>query len=62
MFKAQQMEVVLQSKAFSGSSDRTYIHRSELEYTDWLLIAAMAAVLVAAIVLYWTLGLGRFVM
>jgi energy-coupling factor transport system permease protein len=62
MFKAQQMEVVLQSKAFSGSSDRTYIHRSELDPADWLLIVSMAAILIAAIVLYMTLGWGRFVM
>lgn len=60
MFKAQQIEVVLQAKAFSGRSDRTYIHQSQLKTGDWLMITGSAAGLFLAITLYFTFGIGRF--
>jgi energy-coupling factor transport system permease protein len=60
MFRAQQMEVVLQSKAFSGSSDRTYLHDSTLRPADWLVITGAGLALAAAVTLYVTAGAGRF--
>jgi energy-coupling factor transport system permease protein len=60
MFKAQQMEVVLQAKAFSGSSDRTYIHQSQLGVADWTILAASAAGLLLSVTLYFARGIGRF--
>lgn len=60
MAKSQQLEVVLQSKAFTGSSDRTYLHESVLRTADWVAIALFAALLVFAAVLYFWLGVGKF--
>jgi len=60
MFKAQQIEVVLQSKGFSGKADRTYLHASELRGVDWGVIALAAAGMGAAIVLSAAVGLGKF--
>jgi energy-coupling factor transport system permease protein len=60
LFRAQQIEVALQSRAFSGSHDRTYLHESELSGADWAVIAAAAAALALAGSLYFARGLGRF--
>jgi energy-coupling factor transport system permease protein len=38
MVKSQQLEVVLQSKAFSGDPERTYLHESVLRKADYALI------------------------
>jgi energy-coupling factor transport system permease protein len=51
MFKAQQLEVVLQAKAFSGRGARTYLHESRLGAAEWAVIAASAAVFAAGGVL-----------
>lgn len=61
MFKAQQLEVVLQAKAFSGRGVRTYLHESRLGVAEWSVIAASAAGLAGGIVLLVTsswLGFG----
>lgn len=45
MFRAQQLEVVLQAKAFSGRGKRTYLHESVLRGGEWLVIALSAIML-----------------
>ena len=60
MVKSQQLEVVLQSKAFTGSSDRTYLHESILSTLDWAFIVLFVTLFVLAFVLYFTVGFGRF--
>ncbi|MCD6345166.1 MAG: energy-coupling factor transporter transmembrane protein EcfT [Anaerolineae bacterium] len=60
LVKSQQLEVVLQSKAFSGSPDRTYLHESQLEAADYWLFAGCILFLVVAGVAYLGWGIGRF--
>lgn len=60
MVKSQQLEVVLQSKAFTGSAERTYLHESVLTALDWAVIMLFVTLLVVAVVLYFTIGFGRF--
>lgn len=60
MTKSQQLEVVLQSKGFSGSSDRTYCYESTLSREDWTLMISMAVLFAAALTLYFTMGVGKF--
>jgi energy-coupling factor transport system permease protein len=60
MVKSQQLEVVLQSKAFSGSPDRTYLHESVLRRADHIVIAGLVVFLLAAMVLYFWKGVGAF--
>jgi energy-coupling factor transport system permease protein len=61
MHKAQQVEVMLQSRAFSGRSDRTYLHSPELASADWITFVLSAVTLFTAVVLRLTFGTGRFV-
>lgn len=58
--KSQMLEVVLQSKAFSGSPDRTYLHESRLGTADCLLFAFSGLFLLAAIIGYVAFGIGKF--
>lgn len=58
--KSQKLEIVLQSKAFSGSSKRTYLHESILTPTDYVIMVAFAGAFVGAIALYFGLGVGKF--
>jgi len=60
MVKSQQLEVVLQSKAFSGKPDRTYLHESVLKGRDYAIMIFFLIFLVAAFVLYFTTGFGKF--
>lgn len=60
MTKSQQLEVVLQSKAFSGSRDRTYLHDSSLRPLDYVVIVLSLSSALAVLVLYVALGVGRF--
>ncbi len=60
MVKSQMLEVVLQSKAFTGSPDRTYLHESVLGPLDYLMIAFFVLLLIAAVVAYLTVGFGKF--
>jgi energy-coupling factor transport system permease protein len=60
MVKSQQLEVVLQSKAFSGDPERTYLHESILRPADYALIAFFALFLVLAIFLYAAYDIGKF--
>ncbi|WP_013322344.1 energy-coupling factor transporter transmembrane component T family protein [Gloeothece verrucosa] len=60
MTKSQTLEVVLQSKAFSGSSQRTYLHESILSRTDYLIIGSCVGLFVLALIVYFWLGIGQF--
>jgi energy-coupling factor transport system permease protein len=60
MARSQQLEVVLQSKAFTGSPDRTYLHESVLQRVDYAVMTLSALALVAAAVLYFGAGVGKF--
>lgn len=60
MVKSQQLEVVLQSKAFTGSPERTYLHESVLKFEDYAIMAFFVIVLIAAFVVYFTAGVGKF--
>jgi energy-coupling factor transport system permease protein len=63
LMKAQTLEIALQSRAFSGSSVRTFLRSDEhvTSLLDWLLMAAGLIVLVTAIVTRVLLGWGSFV-
>lgn len=60
MVKSQQLEVVLQSKAFSGDPDRTYLHESILGPADYAVGIFFLALFVMVTVLYFAFGVGRF--
>jgi len=60
MVKSQQLEVVLQSKAFSGKPERTYLTESQLGHAEYLVLFGSAFFVVAALSLYLGLGVGRF--
>ena len=60
MVKSQQLEVVLQSKAFSGESERTYLHESILKWPDFLLMGFFSLFFIVAVVAYFWFGIGRF--
>ncbi len=58
--KSQMTEVVLQSKAFSGSSDRTYLHEARLTALDYAVVLASIFFLLAAAIAYLGFDIGRF--
>ncbi|PZU95993.1 MAG: energy-coupling factor transporter transmembrane protein EcfT [Pseudanabaena sp.] len=58
--KSQKLEVVLQSKAFSGNSDRTYLHESKLSNADYWLMFGSSLLFVIAIAIYFSMGVGKF--
>lgn len=60
MVKSQQLEVVLQSKAFSGKPDRTFLHESILQTRDYALIVFFAIILLVVLALYIISGFGKF--
>jgi energy-coupling factor transport system permease protein len=60
MVKSQQLEVVLQSKAFSGSPLRTYLHESKLHVPDYLLMGFCGVLFVVCAVLYIFFQVGTF--
>jgi len=61
LLKAQTLEVVLQSKAFSGSPDRTFVHDIRMRPTDYAVLFSGILLLILAVFarLYW--GWGSFV-
>jgi energy-coupling factor transport system permease protein len=60
LVRSQQIEVVLASRAFSGSAERTYLHTTRLRTADYLVLGATLAVAVAAVVGLALWGVGRF--
>ena len=60
LIKSQQLEVVLQSKAFSGAAERTYLTPLQLRARDWLVISAAAVIATVAVFLRLAYGVGSF--
>lgn len=60
MVQSQQLEIVLQSKAFSGDPDRTYLHESVLSRLDYAVLIFFTLFLVAAFVSWAVWGFGSF--
>jgi len=60
--KSQQLEIVLQSKAFAASPNRTYLHDTRLQSGDHVLITVSAVFLFGAVTAYIIWGVGRFSM
>ena len=60
MTKSQKLEVVLQSKAFSGSPNRTFLYESILSRTDYLMMGVFVGLLILAMILYFVWGIGKF--
>lgn len=60
MVQSQQLEIVLQSKAFSGDPDRTYLHESVLSGMDYFVLIFFTVFLIAAFVAWGVWGFGAF--
>lgn len=60
MVKSQQLEVVLQSKAFSGSPNRTYIHESVMYFADYALIVLFVLFFFVSLALFILFHIGAF--
>jgi energy-coupling factor transport system permease protein len=60
LFKAQQVEVVLQSRGFSGRRGRTYLHESRLDRGSVATITACALFVAAVLVLRLRQAFGAF--
>lgn len=60
MVQSQQLEIVLQSKAFSGDPDRTYLHESVLTGMDYFVLIFFTVFLIAAFVSWGVWGFGAF--
>lgn len=60
LMKSQMLDVVLQSKSFSGDPDRTYLHESVLRTLDYVLIVVFLLFMVGSFVAYYAWGIGRF--
>lgn len=58
--ESQMLDVVLQSRAFDGSPDRTYLHDSRLMAADYVLFGLFGFFLLAAIIGYIGFGIGKF--
>lgn len=61
MVKSQKLEIVLQSKAFPGSSNRTYLHESLLTSTDYFFISSLMLLFILTMILYLWYGVGKFI-
>ena len=60
MAKTNQIEIVLQSKSFSGNSNRTYLHESSFNNFDYLTISFLITFLMSVIFVYFWYGIGEF--
>jgi energy-coupling factor transport system permease protein len=63
LLKAQTLEIVLQSKAFSGSPKRTFLNENDIKLRplDYVLLLGGILFFAGAIVTRLTLGWGTFV-
>ncbi len=59
LVKSQTLEVVLQSKAFSGSPQRTYLHESKLGAMDYVIMVFLSTCLILVLLAYALLDVGR---
>jgi energy-coupling factor transport system permease protein len=60
LLKSQQMEIALQSRAYSGRRDRTYLHESSLTTSDILVIFLLISGFIGSLVTYYRFGIGSF--
>jgi len=60
MVKSQKLEIILQAKAFSGNSNRTFLSESVLNQIDYIIIGSFVALFVLAMILYFGFGVGKF--
>ena len=60
MAKTNKIDIVLQSKSFSGSSNRTYLYESSLHQIDYLSMSFLTLLLLLSIALYVWYGIGKF--
>mgnify|MGYP006288068709 CR=1 FL=1 len=60
LLKSQQMEIALQSRAYSGRRDRTYLHDSSLTTSDILVILLLISGFIGSLVTYYRFGIGSF--
>ncbi len=58
--ESQMLDVVLQSRAFDGDPDRTYLHDSRLMAADYALFGLFGLFLLTAIIGYVVFGVGKF--
>ena len=60
MVRSQQLEVVLQSRAFNGNPDRTYYHEVKMNWVDYLVIVVVILFSLAALYLRLRYRWGAF--
>jgi energy-coupling factor transport system permease protein len=60
LVRSQTLDIVLQSKAFTGSPERTYLHEARLRVADYAVMAASGLFVIVAAIAYFGRGIGRF--
>ncbi len=60
LLKSQSLEIALQSRAFSGDPDRTYLHESTLGAAEYGVLTACVFFLVGALIAYFAWDVGAF--
>lgn len=60
LMRSQQLEVVLQARAFDGSPDRTYFHEVHLRRQDYVWIVVLLLILIGAVIGRIGFGWGEF--
>lgn len=60
LVKSQMLDIVLQSKAFTGSPERTYLHETRLRAADYAVIAGSGLFVIVVAIAYVGWGIGRF--
>jgi len=60
LVRSQMLDIVLQSKAFTGNPQRTYLHETQLGAADYVVMAGSALFVIVAAIAYVGWGIGRF--
>ena len=60
LVKSQMLDIVLQSKAFTGNPERTYLHETRLGAADYAVIVGSGIFVIVAAITYFGWGIGRF--
>ncbi len=60
LVKSQTLDIVLQSKAFTGSPQRTYLHETQLRAADYAVMVGSVLFVIIAAIAYFGWGVGRF--